>query len=113
MRTDEKGSVKISFTAPESLTKWHLKMLAHTQDLYFGQNEAFAVTQKELMVQMNLPRFVRRSDKLTLVANVVDLSDQPLNPDVKLEIIDPSSEKIIFSKIVPLSLRRGAAVTFC
>lgn len=95
LRTDEKGSVKISFTAPESLTKWHLKMLAHTQDLYFGQNEAFAVTQKELMVQMNLPRFVRRSDKLTLVANVVNLSDVALSPEVKLEVINPENNQII------------------
>ena len=86
LRTDDKGNVKIAFTAPESLTKWHVKMLAHTQDLYFGQNETFAVTQKELMVQMNLPRFVRRSDKLTLVANVVNLSDEPLTPKVILEI---------------------------
>ena len=107
LRTDEKGNVKVSFTAPESLTKWHLKMLAHTQDLYFGQNEAFAVTQKELMVQMNLPRFVRRSDKLTLSASVVNLSDQPLNPEVKLEITDPSTNNIIFSKTSPLSSGRG------
>ena len=86
LRTDEKGNVKITFTAPESLTRWHVKMLAHTQDLFFGQKDTFAVTQKELMVQMNLPRFVRRSDKLVLVANVVNLSDEALTPTVKLEI---------------------------
>ncbi|VBB45736.1 Alpha-2-macroglobulin domain protein [uncultured Paludibacter sp.] len=95
LRTDVQGNVKVSFTAPESLTKWHLKMLAHTQDLYFGQNEQFAVTQKELMVQMNLPRFVRRSDKLTLSANVVNLSDVALSPEVKLEIINPENNQII------------------
>lgn len=86
LRTDEKGNVKVSFTAPESLTQWNVKMLAHTQDLYFGQNEMEAITQKELMVQMNLPRFVRKSDKLTLVANVTNLSDETLTPNVKLEI---------------------------
>lgn len=107
LKADEQGNVKLSFAAPESLTKWHIKMLAHTPDLYFGQNDTFAVTQKELMVQMNLPRFVRRSDKLTLVANVVNLSDTTLLPKVKLEIIDPSTENLIFSKISPLSSGRG------
>ena len=86
--TDENGNVKVSFTAPESLTRWNVKMLAHTQDLFFGQNEMQAITQKELMVQMNLPRFVRKSDKLTLVANVTNLSDTPLTPNVTLTIED-------------------------
>ncbi len=93
LRTDEKGNVKVAFTAPESLTRWNVKMLAHTQDLHFGQNEMQAITQKELMVQMNLPRFVRKSDKLVLMANVTNLSEIPLTPIVKLEIINPDTEK--------------------
>ena len=76
----------MAFTAPESLTRWNVKMLAHTQDLYFGQNEMQAITQKELMVQMNLPRFVRKSDKLILVANVTNLSEETLTPKVTLTI---------------------------
>ncbi|MDP4240069.1 MAG: MG2 domain-containing protein, partial [Bacteroidota bacterium] len=49
LRTDAQGNVKFTFTAPESLTRWNVKMLAHTQDLYFGQGEAQVVTQKDLM----------------------------------------------------------------
>lgn len=86
LRTDAQGNVKVTFTAPESLTRWNVKMLAHTQDLYFGQNEMEAITQKELMVQMNLPRFVRKSDKLVLIANVTNLSDEPLTPTVQLDV---------------------------
>lgn len=56
--TDLLGNVKFSFTTPESLTRWNVKMLAHTPDLYFGQADTQVVVQKELMVQMNLPRFV-------------------------------------------------------
>ena len=95
LRTDAKGNVKFTFTAPESLTRWNVKMLAHTPDLYFGQFDTTAVTQKDLMVQMNLPRFVRRSDKLVLVANVTNLSDKSLTAKVSFELIDPASEKTI------------------
>ena len=95
LHTDKDGNVKVSFTTPESLTRWNVKMLAHTQDLYFGQNEAFAVTQKELMVQLNLPRFVRRSDKLTLAANVVNMTEKPLTTTVKLQLINPENDKPI------------------
>ncbi|MFT3754303.1 MAG: alpha-2-macroglobulin family protein [Paludibacter sp.] len=101
LRTDKQGNVKFSFTTPESLTRWNVKMLAHTQDLYFGQGEAQVVTQKDLMVQMNLPRFVRRSDKLVLSANVVNLTDKPLTASVQFEMIDPATEK-------PLKLKDSA-----
>jgi hypothetical protein len=72
--TDSAGNVTFSFTAPESLTRWNIKMLAHTPDLYFGQLEAQAITQKDLMIQMNLPRFVRCSDTLMLSCNITNLS---------------------------------------
>jgi len=37
LKTDVQGNVKISFTAPESLTRWNVKMLAHTADLYLDK----------------------------------------------------------------------------
>ena len=93
LHTDSNGNVKVNFTAPESLTRWNVKMLAHTPDLYFGQEEAQVITQKDLMVQLNLPRFVRRSDKLTLAASVVNMTDKALTTTVKLQVINPENEK--------------------
>jgi hypothetical protein len=98
LRTDAQGNVKFSFTAPESLTRWNVNMLAHTADLYFGQKQEQVVTQKDLMVQMNLPRFVRRSDKLMLSANVINLTDKELTTNVAFELIDPATENAIFIK---------------
>ncbi len=98
LRTDELGNVKFSFTVPESLTRWNVKMLAHTKDLFYGIADNQVVTQKELMVQLNLPRFVRRSDKLLVRASVANLTDSVQNTNVKLELSDPSSSKIIVLK---------------
>jgi len=95
LRTDEHGNVKFSFTVPESLTSWNVKMLAHTKDLYSGMAASQVVTQKDLMVQLNLPRFVRRSDKLVVRASVVNLSDSVQRTNVKLEMSDPESGKIL------------------
>jgi len=93
LRTDSTGNVKFTFTAPESLTRWNVKMLAHTRDLYFGQGEAQVVTQKDLMVQMNLPRFVRRSDKLVLSATVTNMTEKAQTATVQFEMINPATEK--------------------
>lgn len=98
LKTDAQGNVQFSFTAPESLTRWNVKLLAHTQDLYFGSFDTTAVTQKDLMVQMNLPRFVRRSDKLTLSANVINLTDAKLDAKVNFELINPETDKAIVLK---------------
>lgn len=95
LKTDSSGNVQITFTAPESLTRWNVKMLAHTPDLYFGQADTQVITQKDLMVQLNMPRFVHRSDKLTLVANVINLTEKELTANVELSLINPENEQLI------------------
>ena len=93
---DKNGKASFSFTMPESLTKWHFKALSHTKDLYSGQIEEFVYTQQDLMIEMNLPRFVRRSDSLCLMANITNMTDSLLMPQVYLEIIEPKTEQVIY-----------------
>lgn len=95
LHTDSLGNVKFSFTVPESLTRWNIKMLAHTPDLYFGQADTQVVVQKELMVQMNLPRFVHRGDTLMLTANVVNLTHENQTVKVTFEMLQPETEQNI------------------
>ena len=92
---DSLGNYQFSFTMPESLTRWNLKMLAHTKDLYFGQNEAQILTQQDLMVQLNMPRFVRQSDKIKLKASLVNLSENDLQAAVSLQFINPKNNQIV------------------
>ena len=67
LHTNEKGEVIIEFTIPESLTKWHFKALAHTKMMQSGILEKEdIVTQKDLMIFPNMPRFLREGDKITL-----------------------------------------------
>ncbi|MEA4937083.1 MAG: alpha-2-macroglobulin family protein [Paludibacter sp.] len=90
---DSLGNYQFTFTMPESLTRWNLKMLAHTKDLYFGQAEAQTITQQDLMVQLNMPRFVRQSDKISLQASLTNLSGKPQKASVKLTFIDPATNQ--------------------
>lgn len=109
---DSLGNYNFSFSVPESLTRWKMKMLAHTKDLYVGQGEATVVTQQDLMVQLNMPRFVRRSDKIILSANVVNLSDKDLKTVVRLQFIDPASNNILLlndTNAVTINLAPGAS----
>ena len=95
MKTNEKGEVVISFTVPESLTKWKMMGIAHTQDLKIGNISNTLVTQKDLMVMPNLPRFFREGDKMVLVSKVSNLTETIQEGVAKLMFFDPFTMKPI------------------
>jgi Bacterial Alpha-2-macroglobulin MG10 domain/Alpha-2-macroglobulin family len=81
----------LSFTMPESLTQWKWMTLAHTRDLAFGYSEKTIVTQKQLMVQPNPPRFLREGDKINLSVKVVNLTDSEMTGQMGLSLTDPTT----------------------
>ena len=84
LRSDENGKVAVSFTVPESLTRWRIQGLAHTKDLRVGINEWSAVTQKNLMIHPNMPRFLREGDVFKLQARVVNLTTDSISGEASL-----------------------------
>lgn len=100
LQTNEKGEVEIKFTVPESLTKWKIMGFAHTKDLKYGQFQKELVTQKELMVQPNAPRFFRENDKITFIAKISNVSDKDLSGMVELKLYDALTEQEISSKLI-------------
>ncbi|MBQ8703697.1 MAG: hypothetical protein IJ524_04930 [Bacteroidales bacterium] len=75
LRTDTAGTATYRFTVPELLTRWNVKGLAVTRDLKTGTLDRTLITQKPLMVQPNMPRFLRSGDSLSLMAKVVLAAD--------------------------------------
>lgn len=93
LKTDKDGAVILSFTVPEALTRWKMMGLAHTTDLKVGSINKETVTQKELMVMPNTPRFFRENDKITYTAKVSNLSEKDLNGTAQLELLDAFTGK--------------------
>ncbi len=88
LTTDVNGNVSFSFTAPEALTRWNLQLLAHTKELHAAIKSFSTVTQKELMVIPNAPRFLREGDVITLSAKISNLSDRKLAGVCQLVLTD-------------------------
>ena len=88
LQTDAEGNIILKFTAPESLTRWKIMGLAHTKDLKYGQLRKELVTQKDLMVVPNAPRFFREGDKITFSAKISNLSERDLSGTAKLLLFD-------------------------
>lgn len=93
LETDENGNVNIKFTIPDALTKWKMMGFAHTKDLKFGYIEKELVTQKELMVIPQPPRFFRENDKITFSSKVSNLSASDLTGTAQLFLYDAISMK--------------------
>ena len=91
IKTNDKGEFVISFTIPESLTKWNFKGLAHTQDLMYGVFDKEVITQKQLMLFPNAPRFFRENDKIEFPVKISNLSKEVLNGEVTIEFFDAIS----------------------
>ena len=95
IETNEKGDLVVSFTMPESLTKWKMMGFAHTKDLKYGQISKTLVTQKDLMVIPNVPRFLRENDEITLTTKISNISTEDLNGQAQLLLFDASTLKPI------------------
>lgn len=100
LQTDKEGNISFNFTAPEALTKWNLQLLAHTKDLQSTYTTKQTVTQKELMVIPNAPRFLREGDEIVISTKIANLSEKALSGQAKLELIDAVTGKNISNKLL-------------
>ncbi|MEL6558875.1 MAG: alpha-2-macroglobulin family protein [Bacteroidota bacterium] len=93
LKTNEKGEIVIDFTIPEALTTWKMLGFAHTKDLQSGYAYNELVTQKELMVVPNQPRFFRENDQMIFSAKISSLVDKGLSGNAQLEFFDALTMK--------------------
>ncbi|MCK0108757.1 MG2 domain-containing protein [Flavobacteriaceae bacterium S0825] len=93
LQTDAEGNVTFSFTTPEALTKWKLQLLAHTKTLESAVTSLETLTQKELMVIPNAPRFLREGDQITISSKIANLTDKTLSGAARLELTDAITGK--------------------
>ncbi len=95
LATNDNGEVLLKFRSPESLTKWKLQLFAHDADLAFAYASREVVTQKELMILPNAPRFMREGDELEFTAKVSNLSGGTLRGTARLELFDLTSGSLL------------------
>jgi len=108
LTSDQDGNLVISFDSPEALTSWKFRLFAHDKELATAISEQTIVTQKELMVLPNVPRFVREGDEMGLTARVNNMTDKAMDVAVSLELFDPATDQS-FAPLILSSLSGGAA----
>lgn len=95
LHTDENGTILLQFKAPESLTRWKMMAFAHGSELQEGMLSKTSVTQKEVMMVPNTPRFLREGDNMLYSAKVSNLTKQALHGFATLQLVDAITEQSV------------------
>ena len=98
LESDNQGNVAINFTLPESVTTWKFMGLAHDKEMRNGCLIDEAVAQKTVMVQPNMPRFLREGDKATIVVKLFNTSDKKVSGNARMQILDAETQKVVWQK---------------
>ncbi len=94
LTTADDGSLEFSFTAPNANTTWQFCTLAFTPDLLTATMSQEVLSNKPVMAQPNLPRFLRTGDRAQIRASVMNNSDSVQIITTIVEIFDPASSNV-------------------
>ena len=111
LESDNNGNVAIRFTLPESVTTWKFMGLAHDKEMRNGLLVDEAVAQKTVMVQPNMPRFLREGDKSTIVVKLFNTSDKKVSGNVRMQILDAETQKVVWQKTQNYSINAEVSAT--
>ena len=111
LESDNNGNVAIRFTLPESVTTWKFMGLAHDKEMRNGLLVDEAVAQKIVMVQPNMPRFLREGDKSTIVVKLFNTSDKKVSGNTRMQILDPETNKVVWQKTQNYSIDAEGSAT--
>ncbi|MGI4762466.1 MAG: alpha-2-macroglobulin family protein [Janthinobacterium lividum] len=111
LRTDKNGDVVLEFQMPEAVTRWQLLALAHDRSLRTGQLARQLVTQKEIQLTPNAPRFLRPGDTFTFPAKFANLTDHATSGTAQLFLLDAATGQDLTSQLLkgPAQLPVSAA----
>ena len=111
LESDNNGNVAIRFTLPESVTTWKFMGLAHDKEMRNGLLLDEAVAQKTVMVQPNMPRFLREGDKSSIVVKLFNTSDKKVSGNARMQILDAETQKVVWQKTQNYSINAEGSAT--
>ncbi len=111
LTTDSLGQVAMKFTLPECLTTWRFLSVAHTKDMMYGTLSDEVVAKKDVMIQPNMPRFVRMGDKATVSARIFNTGLKAISGTARLQLIDPTTERVVAQSSMPVSIQPDSTVS--
>ncbi len=110
LTTDSLGQMEFTFTVPNANGAWNVVAFAFTKDLLNVQKKYEVTTSKPIMVQSNVPRFLRGGDKTAVKASVMNNTDSTVVAKTVIELFDVATGKVLKRKEVESEIMSMASV---
>ncbi len=109
LTTSADGTARISFTVPDANTSWAVRALAYDRRLLSGVFGADIIASKPVMVQPQLPRFLRAGDRIELRASVMNNTDSTASVNSFIEIYSTLNDAVLSRRDFTDTLAAGAS----
>ena len=93
LTTDTLGNLTFSFTVPNANTTWRFNAIAFNEDMEVASFARNVIANKPIMVQPNLPRFLRQGDNAVIKASVMNNSESALVITTIIELFNTSTSQ--------------------
>lgn len=108
--TGQDGSVTFGFTMPDNVTTWRLQGIVHDREGAVASFDTTVQTRLTLMVDDNLPRFLRRGDEALLPLTVSNMGNDRLKGKLAVKAI--SLRQSLLDKEYKIGLKPFTSKTF-
>lgn len=114
LSSDAEGTLTYSFTVPNANTTWVLNAMAYNDVLATALDVREVIASKPVMVEPNLPRFLRTGDVADIRVSVMNATDNAATVTTLFEVTDPATGNVISSQTIDsdIEARNSATVRF-
>ncbi len=92
--SDSEGNIDLVFTVPNANATWVFKAFGWTKDTRSASYEGIALANKPVMVQPNLPRFLRQGDCARVLATVYNNTEEDASVSTTVELFHLGSGEV-------------------
>lgn len=110
LHSDKDGNITMEFTLPESVTTWRMLGFVHNNEMRYNIIDTTCVARKEIMIQPNMPRFLRYGDRGVVSASVTN-NGEARSVDALLQVLNPETEEVLLQKTVKTDVAKESTAT--
>ena len=102
---DNEGVVSLNFRMPETVTTWRFLGIVHDEQMNYSIIDTVCVARKEVLVQPNIPVFLRSQDKAVFRTSVQNVTEEDKQVEVIMQLLSPSDETVLWQEKKTISVK--------
>ena len=111
LHTDTAGEIHVHFLTPSDNTEWVMQAMAWTDNGRSDYLSRTLIARRTLMVRLQMPRFMRQGDSLSLPCIISNVADSTRRTHVSLQIRDAQTDSLMAIFAEDLSVAPNASET--